>query len=69
MSAAPASRPVVFTVRSACSFAGHVLPAGAIVVVRHGHPTRPITVVVELPPEFGDLAELTHRGVLEPCPA
>jgi hypothetical protein len=55
---------VVFVVRQSCEFAGRVLPAGATVVVRPSHPSRPLTMQVDLPAEYGDLAELEHGGLL-----
>lgn len=65
MNRAPERQTIVFNVQRTCEFVRVILPAGAVVVVRPGHPTRPITVHKDLPEEFGDLAELVHEGSLQ----
>ena len=41
-----------------CDFAGIPLQRGMIMVVRPGHPTRPITVQLDLPPNYGMILNL-----------
>lgn len=48
----------IFEVNEDCDFAGIPLLRGMLLVVRPGHPTRPMTAQVELPPNYGMLLNL-----------
>ncbi len=56
----------MFEVVRDCSFAGIPLQKGMLMVVRPGHPTRPITVQLELPPNYGMILNLlADESVIE----
>ena len=55
-----------FDVQEDCDFAGIPLRAGSVIVVRPGHSTRPMTVQLDLPPNYGMLLNLMADESIAP---